>query len=662
MEPGPGRDSYLYLKHLVSVQPPPIPFVAKNIRKNGESFDIRIDWNYNRDPQGDVTGFVCIVSDITEQKRAELAMQESEERYRTIFRRRAAGHCSRQPRSRSSVRQSAFLRNAGLFGNGNHRTRYRWYLYPNDRDTDYQLGLRLGRGELPYYTIDKRYIRKDGTAFWGQLTVSMMHDAEGKPTAMIRMIQDITARKEIAELLQESEAKYRRLHESMRDAFVSVDMDGFIQEHNEAYRQMLGYEPEELLTLRYTDVTPEKWHSFEAEIVRKQILSRGHSDIYEKEYRRKDGTILPVEVRTFLIKDDDGQPYGMSAIVRDITDRKRAEEALLRERNLARQYLAETRLNEGRLEAVLQLSHMTDASLQEITDFALERAVALTGSRMGYLAFMNEEETVLTIHSWSKEAMAKCSISDKPLVYPLETTGLWGEAARQRKPIITNDYTAQDPLKKGLPEGHVKLSRHMNVPILDGGHVVIVAGVGNKDKDYDESDVRQLTLLMEGMWMLLQRQRVQTELQLHRNHLEQLVAERTAELAKANTDLVLFRKLAEASGQGFGIASLNGQIVYVNPAMCRLLGEEKPEDIVGKHLSVYFSEPYMHKRAEEIVPEILRAGHWQGETVIARHGRSIAVLQGSFVVRRARQARLHRNGHGRHHRTQTGRGGIATKP
>ena len=324
----------------------------------------------------------------------------------------------------------------------------------------------------------------------------------------------------------------------------------------------------------------------------------------------------------------------MWAIVRDITERKRAEEALQRgPRRTGPAVVAETRLNEARLEAVLQLSHMTEASLQEITDFALEQAVALTKSKIGYLAFMNEDETVLTMHSWSKEAMAECAISDKPLVYPLETTGLWGEAARQRKPIVTNDYAAPNPLKKGLPEGHVELRRHMNVPILDGGHIVIVAGVGNKDEDYDESDVRQLTLLMEGMWMLIQRQRVQTELQRHRDHLEQLVEERTAELAKANTDLVLFRKLAEASGQGFGIASLNGQIVYVNPAMCRLLGEEKPEDIVGKHLSVYFSEPYMHKRAEEIVPEILRAGHWQGETVIARHGRSIAVLQGSFVVR-----------------------------
>ena len=218
------------------MQPPPIPFVAKNIRKNGESFDIRIDWNYNRDPQGDVTGFVCIVSDITEQKRAELAMQESEERYRTIFEEGPLGIVLASLDLEVQYVNQRFCEMLGYSEMEIIALGIAGISHPNDRDTDYQLGLRLGRGELPYYTIDKRYIRKDGTAFWGQLTVSMMHDAEGKPTAMIRMIQDITARKEIAELLQESEAKYRRLHESMRDAFVSVDMDGFIQEYNEAYR------------------------------------------------------------------------------------------------------------------------------------------------------------------------------------------------------------------------------------------------------------------------------------------------------------------------------------------------------------------------------------------------------------------------------------------
>ncbi len=187
-------------------------------------------------------------------------------------------------------------------------------------------------------------------------------------------------------------------------------------------------------------------------------------------------------------------------------------------------------LNEARLEALLQLSRMTQASLQEITDFALEQAVLLTRSRLGYLAFVNREETVLTMHSWSRCAMRECQIAEKPIVYRLETTGLWGEALRQRRPIITNDYVAASPWKQGLPPGHVPLERHMNVPIFDAGRIVALAGVGNKDGDYDESDVRQLTLLIDGMWKIVERQRAERELDAHREHLERLVEERTAEL------------------------------------------------------------------------------------------------------------------------------------
>jgi len=154
---------------------------------------------------------------------------------------------------------------------------------------------------------------------------------------------------------------------------------------------------------------------------------------------------------------------------------------------------------------------MTEASLHEITDFALESGVKLTNSRIGYLAFMNEDETVLTMHSWSKEAMAQCKTIDKPISYPIETTGLWGEAVRQRKPIITNDYSTLNPLYKGYPEGHVKINRHMNIPVFDNEGIAAVAGVGNKDKEYDKSDVRQLTLLMQGMWRLIHQKRVMEE-------------------------------------------------------------------------------------------------------------------------------------------------------
>ncbi len=136
------------------------------------------------------------------------------------------------------------------------------------------------------------------------------------------------ARLEAELALRESETRYRRLHESMRDAFVLVDMSGRIMETNPAYQEMVGYDAEELARLTYADLTPERWHAFEARIVTEQILPRGGSEVYQEEYIRKDGTVFPVELRTFLLRNEAGEPTGKWAIVRDISERKRAEEAL----------------------------------------------------------------------------------------------------------------------------------------------------------------------------------------------------------------------------------------------------------------------------------------------------------------------------------------------
>ncbi len=195
----------------------------------------------------------------------------------------------------------------------------------------------------------------------------------------------------------------------------------------------------------------------------------------------------------------DGSLGGLIGVEVDITARQQAEEAL--------------KLNEQRLGALLKLNQMTEATVQDITHFALEEAVRLTGSQIGYIAFVNREETVLTMHAWSINAMAECRMEDKPLVYPLRETGLWGEAVRQRRPILTNDFAAANPLKRGYPEGHIPVSRHLNVPIIDDNRIVIVAGVGNKPTDYDRSDVRQLTLLMEGLWRIVRRQETADELE-----------------------------------------------------------------------------------------------------------------------------------------------------
>jgi PAS domain S-box-containing protein len=128
--------------------------------------------------------------------------------------------------------------------------------------------------------------------------------------------------------LRGSERKYRQLHESMMDGFVRVTMDGRITETNAAFCKMLGYTPEELLNFTSNDLTPEKWHVVERGVIEGEVLTRGYSEVYFKEYQQKGGAIIPVEVRKYLLLDESGNPCGMWGSVRDITERKWKEEML----------------------------------------------------------------------------------------------------------------------------------------------------------------------------------------------------------------------------------------------------------------------------------------------------------------------------------------------
>jgi len=285
--------------------------------------------------------------------------------------------------------------------------------------------------------------------------------------------------------------------ESTSDMVSMATPDGTMAYINKAGRNLLGWaDDEDLSERKIVDCHPEDMANT---IVKEGLAIAAKTGVWagETALLREDGTETPASQVVMAHKSPDGEVEYFSTIIRDISELKQTEEAL--------------QLDESRLETLLALNEKTESSLQELTDFCLEEAIRLTKSKIGYLAFMDDQETVLTMYSWSKTAMEECMIRDKPLVYPVETTGLWGEAVRQRKPIITNDYQSPNPLKKGYPEGHVAIARHMNIPVFDRGKIVIVAGVGNKQSDYEVADVRQLTLLMQGMWRIIQRHQVEQQ-------------------------------------------------------------------------------------------------------------------------------------------------------
>ncbi|MGD9569527.1 MAG: diguanylate cyclase [Sedimentibacter sp.] len=146
---------------------------------------------------------------------------------------------------------------------------------------------------------------------------------------------------------------------------------------------------------------------------------------------------------------------------------------------------------------------------QEQLDYVLNEALQLTESQYGYIYFYDEEKQEFTLNSWTQGVMEDCKVIEKSSKYQLDKTGIWGEAVRQRKPIIVNNFHKSNPLKKGCPHGHVALNRFMTIPVFIDDKIVAVVGLGNKKSDYDDYDVYQLKLLMNGVWNAVERREVQ---------------------------------------------------------------------------------------------------------------------------------------------------------
>lgn len=146
-------------------------------------------------------------------------------------------------------------------------------------------------------------------------------------------------------------------------------------------------------------------------------------------------------------------------------------------------------------------------SLEDLVDMALVEALALTESKYGYVYGYKEKKQEFKVLACSKEVIHGCSELHPRARYALERTGIWGEAVRQRTPIIINDFVRESTF-----EEHPSVLRFMTIPLFRGDKLVGGIGVANREKDYEQTDVLQLSLLADAIWKMVEKIKVEQDL------------------------------------------------------------------------------------------------------------------------------------------------------
>jgi sigma-54 dependent transcriptional regulator, acetoin dehydrogenase operon transcriptional activator AcoR len=253
----------------------------------------------------------------------------------------------------------------------------------------------LFRAEMDYSRIEKPYRRKDGSLFWGDLTLTSIPGPGKRVDTIVAVIADVSETKRAQEALQERDALISALYDKAAQAIASTDHQGRFIEVNPAFERMFGYNRREVLALTHLDITPPEFMEISRE--KADALFGRQLDSYriEKRYLRKDGSVFWADVTIGAIHKPDGRVNSVAVVV-DISDRKRAEEALQK---------AHDELEIRVLERTAELAEANERLKREIAERARTQE-----------ALKKSEERLRTIFETAKDCIF---IKDRNLRYAL---------------------------------------------------------------------------------------------------------------------------------------------------------------------------------------------------------------------------------------------------
>ena len=305
--------------------------------------------------------------------------------------------------------------------------------------------------------------------------------------------------KRAEEALRESEAKYRNLVEQSLDGIYVLQNNNHFEFANERFLDMLGYTLEELKTINALDTIAPESRGFFRDRWQSRRRDEAVPEQYEFKVVRKDGSILDVETHVRPIVYE-GRPASQGCI-RDITERKRTEEQLLRQTavlNAINRVFQET------------LTCETD---EEVARRCLAVAEELTGSKFGFIGEVNPagrfDTIALSDPGWDACRMPKSDAG--VMIKDMEIRGFWGRALKEGRSLIINDPVS-DPDRVGAPEGHPSIARFLGVPLKHAGRTIGMIALASKASDYDLTDQQDVEALSVAFVEALHRKRAEETL------------------------------------------------------------------------------------------------------------------------------------------------------
>jgi two-component system, cell cycle sensor histidine kinase and response regulator CckA len=246
----------------------------------------------------------------------------------------------------------------------------------------------------------------------------------------------------------------------------------------------------------------------------------------------KDGRERPIADSAAPIRDISGEITGVVLVFHDQTEERRSQRLL-------------------QIRATL-LEYAATHNIEEILIKTLDETGSLVNSPVGFYHFVESDQQSLTLQAWSTRTRKEFCHAEgmSGWHYSLDKAGVWADCARQKKPIIHNDYAAL-PLKQGLPPGHAEIVRELVVPVIQNDKVVAILGVGNNPANYTEQDMEIVRYLADLSWIIIKQK--QAEIMLQESEAK-------------------YRNLIENAPIGIFSTSSQGQALSVNTFMSHILG------------------------------------------------------------------------------------------